>query len=77
MVVEVADTTLQSDLKKKAAIYARNGVPEYWVVDVNAGMIHQMSKPDGSRYENVRKGMFGEPIEAVTLPGLVVHTDRL
>ena len=34
LVVEVADTTLQFDLTTKAALYARAGIVEYWVLDV-------------------------------------------
>ncbi|MFV3618088.1 Uma2 family endonuclease, partial [Mycobacterium tuberculosis] len=45
LIVEVADATLQSDLQKKAAIYARHGVAEYWVADVNGATIHQMWTP--------------------------------
>src|ERR1700678_623537 len=35
LVVEVADTTLNFDLTTKAALYARAGVADYWVLDVN------------------------------------------
>ena len=35
LLVEVADTTLRTDLGRKARIYASGGVTEYWVVDLN------------------------------------------
>src|SRR6266849_9176626 len=35
LIVEVADTTIDLDLKTKALLYARAGIPEYWVLDVN------------------------------------------
>ena len=34
LVVEIADTTLRFDLTTKAALYARAGIVEYWVLDV-------------------------------------------
>ncbi len=34
LVVEVADTTLRSDLTVKRDLYARAGVPEYWVLNL-------------------------------------------
>jgi Uma2 family endonuclease len=34
LVVEVADSSLRLDRRFKAAIYARAGLPEYWIVDL-------------------------------------------
>jgi Uma2 family endonuclease len=34
LVVEVADTTLEFDRGRKAAMYARAGIPEYWIVNL-------------------------------------------
>jgi Uma2 family endonuclease len=36
LVIEVSDTTLRYDRDVKVPLYARHGVPEVWVVDVNA-----------------------------------------
>jgi Uma2 family endonuclease len=36
LVIEVSDTTLRYDRDAKVPLYARHGVPEVWVVDVNA-----------------------------------------
>ena len=40
LIAEVADTTLATDLGEKATLYARHGVPEYWVIDVEGRMLH-------------------------------------
>jgi Uma2 family endonuclease len=40
LVIEVSDSTLAHDLKRKAELYHRFGVREYWVADVNAGLTH-------------------------------------
>lgn len=42
LVVEVADTTLRHDLLRKAPLYLAGGVPEVWVVDLVAGVVHVM-----------------------------------
>jgi Uma2 family endonuclease len=34
LVVEVADTTLPYDREQKGSLYARAGVPEYWIVNL-------------------------------------------
>ncbi len=45
LVVEVADTTLQSDLTDKAERYATAGIADYWVLDLNAGVLHVFRNP--------------------------------
>lgn len=72
LVVEISDTTLSTDLGRKAALYATAGIPEYWVAEVEAKVIHQMWGPDGDAYTQRRDVAFGERIAAVTVAGLVV-----
>ncbi|PKP91843.1 MAG: Uma2 family endonuclease [Alphaproteobacteria bacterium HGW-Alphaproteobacteria-16] len=77
LVVEVADTTLRNDLTRKAEIYSREGVPEYWVVDVNASVIHQMWAPETSGYSEHRTVPFGSDLAAATIADLIVDTANL
>jgi Uma2 family endonuclease len=77
LVVEVSVTSLEYDLKRKLAFYARHGIPEYWVVDVNRGVIHQMWAPQGEAYSERREVKLGEGIEAATVEGLAVETGEL
>lgn len=53
LVVEVADSTLSSDLRVKASLYARAGVPEYWVADVPNRRIIVHREPADGRYQSV------------------------
>ncbi|PLS67475.1 MAG: Uma2 family endonuclease [Cyanobacteria bacterium M5B4] len=39
LVIEVADTTLDSDLDQKKHLYAELGVPEYWVIDTQSNQV--------------------------------------
>lgn len=77
LVIEVADTTVRHDLGRKQRIYARERVPEYWVVDVNAPVIHQLWAPAGETYAQRREIAFGDAISAATLPALTIGTDAL
>lgn len=45
LVVEVSDTTLQTDRDVKTPIYARAGVAEYWIVDLNARRLEVRREP--------------------------------
>jgi Uma2 family endonuclease len=50
LAVEVADTTLAFDLGTKVPLYARCGIPELWVVDVNERVIRVYRDPSVSGY---------------------------
>lgn len=39
LVIEVADTTLDSDLDQKKHLYAELGIPEYWVIDSQSNQV--------------------------------------
>lgn len=54
LIVEVADTTLRFDLGTKALLYARCGVPEYWVADVVARRVHIYSGPSQQGYTEIK-----------------------
>lgn len=77
LVIEVADATVRNDLGRKRRIYALAGVPEYWVVDVNKSLIHQMWMPSGDAYAEQREIAFGQPLGSMTIKGLAVQTGSL
>ena len=77
LAIEVADSTLRNDLGRKQRIYARAGVPEYWVVDIANAVIHQMWRPSGNGYTERREVAFGERLTAATVAGLMVETTTL
>lgn len=56
LVVEVSDRTLRQDLTAKKAQYGSAGIPEYWIVNINARTLHTFRQPTESGYalESVR-----------------------
>jgi Uma2 family endonuclease len=61
LLVEVADTTLLRDRKIKMPVYGRAGVPESWLVDVNARRVEVYSDPsDKVGYRATRATNCGE-----------------
>jgi Uma2 family endonuclease len=77
LLIEIADTTLKDDLGIKAKTYAAQGVPEYWVADVNGRVIHQMWSLGEGGYAARRVVGFGEKMAAETLVRLVFDTSGL
>ena len=50
LVVEVADTSLWYDREVKAAVYARAGIPEYWIQNLVSWHLEIHREPAGARY---------------------------
>jgi Uma2 family endonuclease len=50
LVIEVAVSSQRRDLRTKPAIYARAGVPVYWVIDVDAGSAVAHARPVDGAY---------------------------
>ena len=51
LVIEVSDTTLKYDRDIKVPLYARHGVPEAWVVDVNGNALLVYGDLRDGKYE--------------------------
>lgn len=47
MVVEVADTTLQRDRTLKKRLYARAGIPVYWIINLPERQVEIYTAPSG------------------------------
>ena len=77
LVIEIADTTLDTDLGRKVALYAAASVPEYWVVDVNGGRVVQYDRPDGEGYARRAEAPLGQVLASTTIEGLAVETAGL
>ncbi|MBM4075009.1 MAG: Uma2 family endonuclease [Planctomycetes bacterium] len=78
LVIEVADSSLERD-RLKQAIYAREGIPVYWIVNLTDGLLEVYSDPvkNGPRHVYSTKSMFDEnehaelklpTVAAVTIP---------
>jgi Uma2 family endonuclease len=50
LVVEVADSSARYDRLIKLPLYARRGVPELWIVDLDAGLLRMHRAPQGDDY---------------------------
>jgi Uma2 family endonuclease len=49
-IIEVSDTTLRFDREVKASLYARHGIPEYWIVDLSRHRLHMLRDPGEGQY---------------------------
>ena len=77
LVVEVAQTSLRKDRLIKAGIYAANGVPEYWVVDLEGRRIEVHTEPADGRYREVVAQACGCAIALTAFPDVRVTVDAV
>jgi Uma2 family endonuclease len=68
LLVEVADTTLRFDLTTKAALYARAGIIEYWVLDVSGRRLIVHRNPQLGKYTTVVAYSESESIAPLAAP---------
>jgi Uma2 family endonuclease len=74
LLIEQSDSSLSYDLRQKAALYARYGVRDYWVIDLRTSRItvHREPSPDG--YGFTKRHQPEDMVEPLLLPGLVLDT---
>lgn len=77
LVIEVAETSLQDDLGKKAAVYAAGGVPDYWVVDAAAEIVHVLRRPGPLAYAEHRVAGRSESIAPLVRPEAALAVESL
>jgi Uma2 family endonuclease len=85
LVVEVSDTTLAFDRIRKASVYARAGIPEYWILNLQLQSleVYRDPAPDpaaplGYAYRQRLTFGAGDRVQVLMIPGAeVTVTDLL
>lgn len=74
--VEVSNSTLSKDLEEKSIIYARNGIPEYWVIDLLHNKLWLFTNPQQNGYLNKQEITTGK-INSGSFPNVSIEIDKL
>jgi Uma2 family endonuclease len=77
LLVEVADSSLAYDRGLKIPLYARAGVAEVWLVDVEARDITAHRAPGGRRYADVRSVRIDRRLAPLAFPDISVAVAEL
>jgi Uma2 family endonuclease len=72
LVAEVASSSLRKDRSLKVDLYARAGVPEYWIVNVEERQIEVLSSPREGAYSATAIARAGDSLRLATLDGAAV-----
>lgn len=77
LVIEVVDSSLDYDKNIKIPIYAQAGIPEYWIVDVNAGEIIVCRQPTPENYASITVMNLGDSISPLAFSDINLQVSNL
>lgn len=74
LVVEVSGSSLRQDRDVKGAIYARGGIPEYWIVNLAERCVEVHRDPDvaAGRYRTLSTFAEGQELVCASVPSIRV-----
>lgn len=67
LIIEIAKSSLEFDMGRKAEIYGRAGIREYWVLDLPSRCLHVFTAPGKQGYRIQRKYERGETVICGTI----------
>jgi Uma2 family endonuclease len=72
LVIEVADSSFEFDRDVKGPLYAVNGIPEYWLVNLNDNSVTVYRQPQAGRYAAERRCTSSDVLDLLALPGVTL-----
>jgi Uma2 family endonuclease len=72
LLIEVADTGARYDREIKLPLYARHGVAEVWIADLEARLLRLYRAPDGDGYAEASTTAAPGPTPIAALPGVAI-----
>lgn len=70
LLIEVSDSTLAFDRQRKMQLYARHGIPEYWILNVQDRQLEVHRAPENGSYASVRVVPADTPVSVLAFPDL-------
>lgn len=77
LVVEVADTSLDFDRHRKAGLYARAGLADYWIINLRDHCVEVYRDPRGGLYGTKQTLTSGETLAPLARPEATIAVDDL
>ena len=74
--IEISNTTLEDDLNRKKKIYAKEGINEYWVIDLKNTNLIIFREPSGNDYQN-KLTLDRGTISSIAFPNLNIEVRKI
>ena len=73
IVIEISDSTLEDDRDVKQKLYARNGVREYWILNVQTNELEVYREPQGETYKTKFTLASGQGVTPLEFPNVTLE----
>jgi Uma2 family endonuclease len=73
LVVEVSNTSLPSDRRRKFQLYAQAGIAEYWIINLKSRVLEVYREPSSSGYNLAFTHKPGDVVQALFAPGVPIN----
>jgi Uma2 family endonuclease len=77
LLIEVSDSTLDYDRGVKLPLYARHGVTEVWIVDLDNNVVRFFRNGDGQAYTDITASETPRATPVAALPGMTIDLANL
>jgi Uma2 family endonuclease len=77
LVIEVADTTVNFDREVKIPTYAKEGITEAWLIDINARLVEVFQQPTAGGYQYVQQFQHGQTLTILAFPDVQFEVAQL
>jgi Uma2 family endonuclease len=77
LLIEVSDRSLAYDQGVKLGLYARYGVAEYWVVDLEGRRIHTYREPSAQGYARTLVFTAADGVAPQAFPGVMIAVGEI
>jgi Uma2 family endonuclease len=72
LILEVSESSLRYDLQVKAPLYARHGIPEFWVIDLKGRQVRFFRSPESGQYADVTSTGVPSIVAPMALPDVQI-----
>ena len=77
LVVEISNESLRYDRTVKQRLYARSGIPEYWILALPENRLEVYRDPAGDGYRSVTHHVAGDKVAPLARPDAQIAVDDL
>ncbi len=77
LVAEVASSSVQKDRRIKGELYARAGIPEYWLINLQNDVVEVHTQPSASGYTSIAPARSGDSLNPHAFSDLVISVSAL